>query len=85
MKKTDKVFYIISLILMIAGLIMFPLGLILFYCFFLVPIYGFSYFHLIPLVFNVVVFAFLGWGMIGSDILKILTILLEEKLKEMES
>lgn len=84
MKKKAKVYYIVMLILLMAELIMLPLGIILFYWFMLVPIYGFSYLHLIPLGVEVVILAFLGWLMIGTDILKLFTILLEEKLKEME-
>lgn len=84
MKKKVKVYYILTLILLIAVLIISPLSVILFYWFVVVPKFGFSYLHLIPLGVEVVILAFLVWLMIGTDILKLFTILLEEKIKEME-
>jgi hypothetical protein len=63
---------------------MFPLAVILGYFFVLIPQFGFSYFSLMLMVGETVIFAFLGWSLTGQDILKNFTLLLNDKIKEME-
>ena len=84
MTKKDKILCIITLILLIVVLIIFPLSVILFYFFVIIPEIGFSYFRLISIVLLSLVVALLSWHMTGKEILQIFTLLLSEKIKEME-
>lgn len=84
MTKKSKMVHIIALIILILEFIMFPLSILLFYWFIFVPAFGFSYGTSIPIFFVSIVYAYLGLDLVKKPILKIFTLLLSEKIKEME-